>query len=237
MDSLLRAATPALELAGILLADDRDHGPLTPSQIREMAEAALSELSLSPKLQTSGDLSAVSASDALLALAALLDELALRDEGALAERWRRGALLQQRFLHPDLTTAGDRFFERLEELLIAPRSAATLSVLRIYAVCLELGFQGRYAAQDESQPLVEARDRLALRLGALAEPRGSSRAHVPSDKGPPPPRRRALPALVALSLATTALSLGLAHRRLDRAIEDVQLHVDGHRQELIEVAR
>lgn len=237
MDSLLRAATPALELAGVLLDEDRDHRQLTPSQIREAAEAALSELSLSPKAKTSRELSAASASDALLALAALLDELALRDEGALAERWRRGALLQQRFLHPDLTTAGDRFFDRLEELLVAPRSAATLSVLRIYAICLELGFQGRYAAQDEGQPLIEARRRLALRLGALAEPLAEAQSHLRSGKAPPPSRRRVLPALVALGLATAALSLGLAHHRLDRAIEDAQLHIDAHRQELLEVAR
>jgi type IV/VI secretion system ImpK/VasF family protein len=237
MDSLLRAATPALELAGVLLDDDRDHGQLTPSEIREAAEAALSELSLSPKVQTSRELSAASASDALLAVAALLDELALRDEGALAERWRRVALLQQRFLHPDLTTAGDRFFDRLEELLVAPRSAATLSVLRIYAICLELGFQGRYAAQDEGQPLIEARRRLALRLGTLAEPLAEARSHLASGKAPPRSRRRVLPALVALCLATAALSLGLAHHRLGRAIDDAQLHIDGHRQELIEVAR
>jgi len=239
MDSLLRAATPALELAGFLLDRDRDrdHDGLAPAQIREAAEAALSKLSLAPQVQAPGGLSATSASDALLALAALLDELALRDEGALAERWRRGALLQQRFLHPDLTTAGDRFFERLGELLVAPRSAATLSVLRIYAICLELGFQGRFAAHDEGHALSEARDRLGLRLGALAEPLAEPPPHVPPDEPPPRPRRRLLPALAALSLATTVLSLGLAHRRLDQAIEDVQLHIDGHRQEILEVGR
>jgi len=251
MDSLLRAATPALELAGLLLDRDRDRdrdlnlnlnlnlNELAPAQVREAAESALSKLSLAPQLRSSGGLSATSTADALLALAALLDELALRDEGALAEHWRRSALLQQRFLHPDLTTAGDRFFERLGELLKAPRSAATLSVLRIYAICLELGFQGRFAAHDEGHALVEARERLGLRLGALAEPLAEAPARV-LDEPPPRPRRRrrrALPALVALGLATIVLSLSLAERRLDRAIEDMQRHIDGHRRELLEAGR
>ncbi len=239
MDSLLAATTPALELAALLLAPDPAARALTPAQIRERAEGALTQLAQAPIDDRRAPAASPSRGDALLALSALFDELALRDEGALAERWRRGALLQQRFIHPDLTTAGDRFFERLEELLRSPRDAATLSTLRIYAICLELGFQGRFAAHEEDRTLADLRARLRLRLGALAEPRG-----VPSGRPRPDPRRPGLhrsggplPALIALCVLTVCLSLGLAAQRLKAAVVETKDHVDEHRRELLEVAR
>ncbi len=239
MDLLLAATTPALELAALLLDPELPSQPMEPAKIRELAEAALTQLAQAPIDDRRRPGASTSRHDALLALAALLDELALRDEGALAERWRRGALLQQRFLHPDLTTAGDRFFERLAELLLAPRDAATLSTLRIYAICLELGFQGRFAAHDEDGALAHHRARLRLRLGALAEPQSATpRPSLPALRQ----RQRSaverlLPGLVALCIVTTSLSLGLAARRLKAAVEHTGDHIEEHRRDLLEVAR
>ena len=239
MDSLLVAATPALELAALLVDPEPLSQAREPANIRELAEAALTKLaqaSIDDRREPDAN---ASRHDALLALAALLDELALRDEGALAERWRHGALLQQRFLHPDLTTAGDRFFERLGELLLAPRDAATLSTLRIYAICLELGFQGRFAAHDEDRALAELRARLRLRLGALAEPQSATpRRSLPAIRQPRrSAARRLLPGFIALCIVTTGLSLGLAARRLQAAVEHTSDHIEEHRRDLLEVAR
>ena len=229
MDWLLQAATPALEIAGKLLDPAQ---ALAPDEIRSAAETALARLSLDDEARAEG-LHATSIADARLALAALLDELALREHGPLASHWRQGSLLQQRFVHPNLTTAGDRFFDRLSELVAAPRLAATLSVLRIYAICLELGFEGRFAAHNDNETLAALQAEVTRRLGSLADP--------PPPPSPPvlaTPRRpaslRFLPQLAALSLAAVICAIAIAHVRLLHSIERTRSHVDSHHTQLIE---
>ena len=207
MDLLLKAATPALEVAGRLLDPDEAR----PDGLYGAAVAALSGVTWSGEAEAEG-LGETAFADARLALAALLDELALRDQGALAERWRQEALLQQRFVHPNLTTAGDRFFDRLGELITAPRSAANLSVLRLYAICLELGFKGRFAARDESPALIKLRALVQRRLGAIA-------LSSPAPPSPPPRLRpsislKLLPRLAALCLLATVVALVIDEVRL-----------------------
>ncbi len=229
MDWLLQAATPALEIAGRLL--DRP-GTLVPGEIRSDAEAALAKLQLDDDARAAG-LHATSIADVRLALAALLDELALREHGPLANHWRQGTLLQQRFVHPNLTTAGDRFFDRLSELVAEPRLAATLSVLRIYGICLELGFKGRFAADNDDETLAALQTKLKRRLGSLTDP--------PPPISPPAllsprPRQdlRFLPRLAALGLAMVICALVIAHLRLLHSLERARSHVDSHRTQLIE---
>ena len=230
MDWLLQAATPALEIAGRLL--DRPGALAPPGEIRGDAEAALAKVQLDDAARAEG-LSATSIADVRLALSALLDELALREHGPLASHWRQGTLLQQRFVHANLTTAGDQFFDRLRELVASPRLTATLSVLRIYAICLELGFKGRFAADNDDESLATLRTKLKRRLGSLTDP--SPPTSPPAQLAPRHRQSlRLLPRLAALGLAVVLCALVIAHLRLLQSIERARSHVDSHHTQLLE---
>jgi type VI secretion system protein ImpK len=233
MDWLLRAATPALEIAGELL---RGVEPRAAEGLRARAEAALA--GLSPRSAVDRPEEASAAADARLALAALLDELAVRDQGALAASWRRRSLLAQRYVHANLTTAGDGFFDRLDELLAAPRTATNLGVLRIFALCLELGFRGRYGACERANAgdLEEVRAQVRRRLGTLAArpprrppPRLSTR---PPRRGPP----LLWPLVGVMALALTLGTLLRGHH-LTHALADATAHVEDHRTRTLEETR
>ncbi|MCA9661524.1 MAG: DotU family type IV/VI secretion system protein [Myxococcales bacterium] len=233
MDWLLRAATPALEIAGELLrgVEARDGEGL-----RARAETALA--GLSPRSTVAAPEEALDTADARLALAALLDELAVREQGALAASWRRRSLLAQRYVHANLTTAGDGFFDRLDELLAAPRTATNLSVLRIFGLCLELGFRGRYGAHERASAgdLDEVRAQVRRRLGTLAARpprRPPPRLHARSPRQRPP---LLWPLAGVLALALTLGTLLRGHHLAD-ALEDVTAHVDEHRARTLEETR
>ncbi|MEZ4385218.1 MAG: DotU family type IV/VI secretion system protein [Nannocystaceae bacterium] len=233
MDWLLRAATPALELAGELLCGaDRGDGEV----LRARAESALAELR--PDAPIADPERSRAAADARLALAALLDELAVRDRGALAESWRRRSLLAQRHVHATLTTAGDGFFDRLSELLAAPRTASNLAALRIFGLCLELGFRGRYAARDgdENDELAALRARVRRRLGALASrPAPRPRPRLPAS--PPRSRPRLLWSLAGVAALVLSLGAALRGHHLQVAVDALTAHVEEHRARTLEETR
>jgi len=247
MDSLLKAATPALEVAAMLVDPGASgHPDLRDLDLRDLACTALGSVArptdadadIHADIHADGSVaSEASFADVRLALAALLDELALRHHGALADRWRQGALLQQRFVHPTLTTAGNRFFERLEELLCAPRSAAILQVLRIYAICLQLGFKGCFSAQDEAARLLDLRARVQARLGTFNPPSSAD----PSAQRSPHSRSSltfaALPRLALLGITATLLALAMGHLRLEQSADKVREHIDSHRAKLLRIGR
>ena len=76
--------------------------------------------------------------DITYAVCALADEVALNSGEPLASGWM-GNLLQFHYFREN--TAGDGFFNRLEAIRKDPRRK---DVLRVYALCLWFGFQGRY---------------------------------------------------------------------------------------------
>ena len=76
--------------------------------------------------------------DITYAICALADEVALNAGEPLASGWM-GHLLQFHYFREN--TAGDGFFQRLESIRRDPRRR---DVLRVYALCLWFGFQGRY---------------------------------------------------------------------------------------------
>ena len=73
------------------------------------------------------------------AYCALMDEMVLSTQGALAETWQRNPLQLEMF---GGQTAGEQFFERLEEL--RAQGAARVQVLEVFHMCLLMGFQGKY---------------------------------------------------------------------------------------------
>ncbi len=76
--------------------------------------------------------------DITYAIIALADEVALNAGEPVASGWM-GQLLQMHYFREN--TAGDGFFQRLENIRHDPRRH---DALRVYALCLWFGFQGKY---------------------------------------------------------------------------------------------
>lgn len=75
------------------------------------------------------------------ALVAHADEVAQREPGPLRDFWKPLSLQRRIF---DENRAGDGFFERLDDLLRERPGAGRDLALHVYALCLYLGFVGRY---------------------------------------------------------------------------------------------
>lgn len=92
---------------------------------------------------------AADGTDARYALVALLDETALRCDGPLREYWLP-RLLQTRFFQEN--RAGEGFFERLASLR---DGAKRPGLLRVYYLCLLLGFRGKYELRGSELELLD----------------------------------------------------------------------------------
>lgn len=101
-----------------------------PQQVRMQMADALANLQ--------GDLE----EDLRLALSAAADEFA-QLPGSACNWIPQSKLLQLEFCGTDI--AGELFFGRLEALLEAGGDPRVQQVLEVYAICLSLGFQGKYA--------------------------------------------------------------------------------------------
>jgi type VI secretion system protein ImpK len=93
--------------------------------------------------------------DARFALVALIDETVMSSDWSEATEWAAKPLQMQYW--GDFT-AGDRFFERLEQL----QSHADDDLLEVYYICLCAGFRGRY--RDDATTLMAIRNKLFQRL-------------------------------------------------------------------------
>lgn len=113
--------------------------------------------------------------DAKYAFCALLDEIVLSSGLAIRDEWEL-APLQLRLFGEHL--AGERFFDKLEELRQNP--AANIEQLEIFHTCLLLGFQGKY--------LLEGKEKLNYLLAKLSQEiatvRGPSKGFAPNWKIP-----------------------------------------------------
>ncbi|MEZ4390545.1 MAG: DotU family type IV/VI secretion system protein [Polyangiales bacterium] len=137
------------------------------------------------------------------AIIALADEVAIYAGGNLRQYWMSKSLQIQYF---NTNTAGEDFFVRVTALRQDPRR---IEVVRVYYMCLALGFQGRYhvrgggraGGDHRSARRGHARGR-ALRPEMLSvhgdRPAGEVRGGV----------RQELP-LIALALGSVAISLVL----------------------------
>ena len=88
--------------------------------------------------------------NALYAIIALLDEIAVNDEGPIKEYWQP-RLLQMRFFNENV--AGDGFFDRLATLRGDSRRK---HVLRVYYLCLMFGFRGKYRIRGSELEVLES---------------------------------------------------------------------------------
>jgi type VI secretion system protein ImpK len=100
------------------------------------------------------------ASDAELAIVALLDESAqLSKAKDCAEQWMARLLQYEYYKHSNL---GRDFFERLEALRQRPDTP--LPLLEIFSRCLAWGFEGRYREENRLEDLRVLRDALRTEL-------------------------------------------------------------------------
>lgn len=104
--------------------------------------------------------------DMTYAIVALADEVALHKGGALRDFWMQRPL-QLHYFNENL--AGEGFFHRLHAVMNDP---ARREVLRVYYLCLLLGFQGQYAIRGGELELdaIIRRVREALRSELKEQP-------------------------------------------------------------------
>jgi type VI secretion system protein ImpK len=115
--------------------------------------------------------------EARYAIAAFIDEQVLRADWPGRQQWLSRPL---QFLYFNENTAGEGFFAHMQALQNQPHKA---HVLEIYYLCLELGFQGKYAVSggEGMRPLVDqvgAEVSRALPPSEVISPRGESRDAV-----------------------------------------------------------
>jgi type VI secretion system protein ImpK len=103
-------------------------------------------------------LSIEDADQARYALVALLDEVAVHQEGALRDYWLP-RLLQTRYFGENV--AGEGFFERLAAMRGNPKRHA---VLRVFYLCLLFGFRGKYRLRGSELELLELEEGLRAEL-------------------------------------------------------------------------
>ncbi len=138
------------------------------------------------------------------AVVALADEAAIYAGGNLRQFWTSRPLQLQYF---NSNTAGDDFFVRANAL---KQDARRLEVVRVYYMCLVLGFQGRYRVRGGEAELAAITDALSAEL-ARAGMFGPENLSVQADR-PAGERRtssRADLPIVGLSLGAVALALAL----------------------------
>jgi type VI secretion system protein ImpK len=96
--------------------------------------------------------------DIAYAVVALADEVALTASEELRQYWV-GRELQMHYFHENV--AGEAFFTRLEGLRRDPRRA---EALRVYALALLFGFQGRYRVRGGEIELLNLQEELQRTL-------------------------------------------------------------------------
>jgi type VI secretion system protein ImpK len=160
--------------------------------------------------------------DIIYALVALADEVAINTPEPLRSFWMNQPLQLHYFGE---NVAGEGFFGRLQALLSDGRR---FEVLRVYHLCLLLGFQGKYGfpgGEGELQRITEGVRNLLERN--LDIPEELSPAGAPPDE--PAVRRASSNLLLWVSLGIFALALAVfvgLRISFDQQVADVTTRVD-----------
>ena len=153
--------------------------------------------------------------DMAYAVVALADEFALHKGGAIRDFWMQRPL-QLHYFNENL--AGEGFFHRLNAVMNDP---GRVDILRVYYVCLLLGFQGQYAIRGGELELdtIIRRVKEALRNTLKDQPLSVQPLRPKEDMG----RADGFPAIwVALFFLLFSLGLLIVLRiGLNRQTENV----------------
>jgi type VI secretion system protein ImpK len=137
---------------------------------------------------------------AIYAMIGFLDESVLNSKDPTFADWARRPLQEEMF---GGHFAGEYFFRNVTDLLNRPESAEVADVLELHALCLQLGYRGRFAFGDASEIhtiLQRIRDKIIRIRGAYALFR-------PAETPAAPPRPKKDPWV--LILAVTAILLAV----------------------------
>ncbi|MGA3045453.1 MAG: DotU family type IV/VI secretion system protein [Terracidiphilus sp.] len=137
---------------------------------------------------------------AIYAIIGFLDESVLNSKDPTFADWARRPLQEEMF---GGHFAGELFFRNVTELLNRSESTEVADVLELHALCLLLGYRGRYAFGDTSEihsVLQRIRDKIARIRGAYALFRP---AETPA--APPAPKRD--PWVGRLTIAAVVLAV------------------------------
>jgi len=118
---------------------------------------------------------------AIYAMIGFLDESVLSSKDPMFAEWPRRTLQQEMF---GSNIAGENFFRNVTELLNRPESAEVADVLELHALCLQLGYRGRFAFGDASEIhviLQRIRDKIARLRGQYALFRRSETPPAPTQ--------------------------------------------------------
>jgi type IV/VI secretion system ImpK/VasF family protein len=178
---------------------------LQPQAITDVAKlhrsAADTVEAIEPKARKAG-FSAEHARLIKYAMVALLDETAQAQPGQLSEYWEQH-LLQRDYFNE--VRAGEGFFVQLERLLEAKRDdAGALDVIQIYAMCIYLGFRGKFVARSDAKGF----DALMRRVDDRLKERLVGDDELPASK-PAEWRRPSPPLRVPVWLAGLAVLFSL----------------------------
>ena len=107
------------------------------------------------------DLTPKEAEHGAYALVALIDEMAVNQDGSIKDYWYP-RLLQMKFFNENV--AGDGFFDRLATMRGDPKQAR---VLRVYYLCILFGFRGKYRVRGSELELLEIEEGVRAELQRL----------------------------------------------------------------------
>jgi type VI secretion system protein ImpK len=129
--------------------------------IRKMIAAAVQEIRVLGYSDASSHM-------ALYAIIGFLDESVLNSQDPTFADWARRPLQEEMF---GGHFAGETFFRQIADLLNAPESTEVADVLELHALCLLLGYRGKYAFGDAGEIhgiLNRIRDKILRIRGPLA---------------------------------------------------------------------
>jgi type VI secretion system protein ImpK len=175
---------------------------------------------------------------AIYAMIGFLDESILNSQDPTFADWARRPLQEEMF---GGHFAGEYFFRNLTDLLNRPESAEVADVLELHALCLLLGYRGRFAFGDASEIhtiLQRIRDKITRIRGnyALFRPVETPSA-PPAAKKDPWVGRLAIAAILLAVLTVLAYAgyivvLGQSLPTSSRSIAPTQTIDAAHRTEI-----
>jgi type VI secretion system protein ImpK len=179
---------------------------------------------------------------AIYAMIGFLDESVLNSKDPTFADWARRPLQEEMF---GGHFAGEYFFRNVNDLLNRPESAEVADVLELHALCLMLGYRGRFAFGDASEIhsiLHRIREKIARIRGSFALFRpAETPAAPPAAKGDPWVFRLAMVAILLfvftlLAYAGYFLLLGQSSPRAALRVDDPQARpAPGRASALVEI--
>lgn len=136
----------------------------------------------------------------IYAIIAFVDESILNSKDPVFADWARRPLQEEMF---GAHVAGEMFFKNLADLLNRPDSSEVADALELHALCLMLGYRGKFAFGDASEiqmVLQRIRDKI-IRI------RGSYALFRPQETPAAPAARRGDPMVTLLKVAAILIAV------------------------------